>query len=484
MSAIDLSAADRIFHPPDWEPSPNGETVADDAPVSVPTDAAPYSPFPLDALPPVMSEFAAALARTVCVDPSLAALPMLSVAGACIGNAARARMNADYDAPANVWTCGISRSGERKSPILRAVMRPIYDAQGTLAAEHSRGVAEYQSAMEQWKALPKKERGDSPLEPPPFPHLYLSDATTEAIAIRLAEQPRGLAVVMDELAALFSGMNQYRAKGGHDRESYLAFYDAGPAKIDRKSAIPPVIYIPRAFVAVTGMIQPGVLARSLGASEYDSGMAARFLMAAPPPMRATWTDEGIPDASRDGWRDLLAALLAHPLPENPALIAPTTDAMRRWAQTHDRLEAERHAEPDDRMRAARAKLIGAIPRLALIFQMVSAASGEKGAAVRSIDDLSMRRAVDLVEWFGREARRVYGMLAGEGDGGSEDSIIQWIEQRGGEVTPRDLARHARNFRGVDAAQSYLDSLAQDGVGRWVYRQQRTRGRPSRVFILL
>ena len=84
------------------------------------------------------------------------------------------------------------------------------------------------------------ERGDAPCDPPPYPHLYLADVTAEAIALRLDQQPRGLIVALDELAALFGGMNQYKAKG-NDRESYLAFYDAGPAKIDRKTSTPPTI---------------------------------------------------------------------------------------------------------------------------------------------------------------------------------------------------------------------------------------------------
>ena len=479
----DPRTADRVLHSRGWEPGKNGEAAADAIGAVPATDRVPYTPFPLDSLPPVMATFAREVGRTVCVDPAQAVLPMLTVAGACCGNAVRARMSGDYHAPPNIWTAAVCRSGERKSPVLRAVMRPIHEAQGERASEHARAVAEHAAEVERWKSRPRAERGDSPMEPPPFPHLYLSDATTEAIAIRLADQPRGLAVVMDELAALFGGMNQYRAKGGNDRESYLAFYDAGPAKIDRKSATPPVIYIPRAFVAVTGMIPPGIVARVLGDSEYDSGMAARFLLAAPPPMQATWCGDGIPDGVRDGWGNVLAALLAYPLPEHPALIPPSADAMRRWAEAHDRMEAERHAEPDDRMRAARAKLIGAIPRLALICQMVSAASGEAGAAVRLIDDTSMRRAVDLAEWFGRETRRVYGLLADARDGGTDESIIRWIELRGRKVTPRELARHGRAFRGEDAAQSFLDSLVHEGVGVWSYGPQRGRGRPSRVFVL-
>src|SRR5439155_24533638 len=110
-----------------------------------------------------------------------------------------------------------------------------------------------------------------------------------------------------------------------------------------------------------------------------------------PPRQAKWTDTPGPGAVRDGWRDVLYALLDMPLPVQPALIPPSDATMRLWARAHDRMEAERYTETDDRMRAARAKLIGAIPRLALIFQCVSAASGEKNATVRYIDEASMGR---------------------------------------------------------------------------------------------
>src|SRR6185503_11752420 len=85
-------------------------------PAAAPAEIAdPYVEFPLDQVPPVMSLFASELSRTVCVDPSLGILPMLSLAGAAIGNTARARMSGDYAAPAVVWSAVLARSGERKS---------------------------------------------------------------------------------------------------------------------------------------------------------------------------------------------------------------------------------------------------------------------------------------------------------------------------------------------------------------------------------
>jgi hypothetical protein len=440
-----------------------------------------YQPFPVDALPPVMAQFADDLGRSLCVDPAMAALPMLSIAGAAIGNTARARMSPDYHAPPNVWTAPVVLSGDRKSPVLRAVMQPVYGRQQEAAEQYAHVVAEYKADLDRWKNLTAKERRatDKPMEPGPYPHLYLSDTTTEAIALRLAQQPRGLAVVHDELAAFFSGMNQYRPKGGNDRETYLAFYDAGTAKVDRKSATPPTIFIRRAFVSVTGMIQPGALGRALGPADFDSGLAARFLLAAPESKQATWNAGGIANSAREGWSTLLATMLDAPLPEQPAPIPPSDAAMRLWAKAHDHLEQQRFAEPDDRMRAARAKLIGVIPRLSLIFQCVSSASGEGSASVRFIDEVSMTRAIVLAEWFTNEAKRVYCLLADED---SEEDILARIE-RNGSVTPRELMRWSRaQFRTVALAESFLESLVHEGVGRWEWRH--TRGRPSRAFTLL
>jgi hypothetical protein len=431
----------------------------------------------------VMQRFSSEVARSLCVDPSMVVLPMLSIAGASIGNTARARMSADYDAPPNIWSVVVVRSGERKSPVLRAVMQPIYARQHEVAEQYAQALAEHESEMQRWKSLLPKERRatDRPVEPGAYPHLYLSDTTTEAIATRLLVQPRGLPAVLDELAGFFSGMNQYRAKGGNDRESYLAFYDAGAAKIDRKSAMPPTIFIPRAFVAVTGMLQPGALARALGPAEFDSGLAARFVLASPPPQKATWQDFEVPNEVRDSWRDLLHALLNTPLPEHPVLIPPSDVAKSLWARAHDRLEAERHSESDDRMRAARAKLIGLIPRLALIIQCVSAASGEQNATIRSIDETSMTRAVELAEWFTRETGRVYGLLAEDGD---DNDIIDRIESNGGIITPRELARRCYALRSRGSAEAYLNELVRDAIGKWGYAHQGSAGgRPSRVFIL-
>jgi hypothetical protein len=91
----------------------------------------------------------------------------------------------------------------------------------------------------------------------------------------------------------------------------------------------------------------------------------------------------------------------------------------------------------------------------------------------------MSRAITLADWFTHEAGRVYGLLANEG---GEDDILSRIAANGGTVSARELMRRSREFRTVALAQSYLESLVRDGVGRWAWRQ--TGGRPSHVFTLI
>ena len=115
---------------------------------------------------------------------------------------------------------------------------------------------------------------------------YCSDTTVEALAERLQDAPRGLLVARDELSGWLGSFGQYKQGKGRDEANWLSMFDAGPLLVDRKTGDKTTIYVPRAAVCIAGGIQPGILRRMFTAEHYESGLAARFLMA----MRAcrTW----------------------------------------------------------------------------------------------------------------------------------------------------------------------------------------------------
>ena len=70
---------------------------------------------------------------------------------------------------------------------------------------------------------------------PAYHQLYCTDATIEALAQALEQNPRGVLFLRDELAAWAKGMNQYKGGKGADREHWLSFWNGSPVLINRKS---------------------------------------------------------------------------------------------------------------------------------------------------------------------------------------------------------------------------------------------------------
>lgn len=251
-------------------------------------------------------------------------------------------------------------------------------------------------------------------------------------------------------------------------------FDAGALKIDRKNAKPSTIIVPRAFVAITGAVQTGIIRRLLGPEEFDSGLAARFPFAMPEPRRARWHDDGMPDHVRDAWRNVLYNLRNLPLDGGTVGIPLEDGARSTCREVHDRLSDDQFDAEDEAVGAALAKHRGYVPRRALVLQLVSWASGEGGASDGVVGNVAMQRAVALVDWFVRESRRIYGVFGAESDR-DEFTLMELIEDRGGRITPRELMHASRRYRSSSSvAKAALQAMVDDGVGSWIWPDGRTR----------
>lgn len=442
-----------------------------------------YRPPPLGTFPPVLRRFVEAIADVKDVDAALVALPALAVASASIGNARRLRLRHDYHVPSTLWPVTVADSGDGKSPGMDAAMRPIVAAQAQMAEEHRRAVAEYREAVRAWRATPKADRGEEPPPPEAMRHAYMSDVTAEAVAVRLAETPRGLLCAPDEFAGLVNSFNAYKSRGG-DREAWLAFYDARQAKIDRKVATPPTIFIPRAFVAVTGTIQPGILRTALTPDMIGCGFAARLLPAMPPSRERAWRDDDVPADVTDAYGRLIEGLRMLDFPEEPVLVRPSEAAMDLWRDWWRESERERAEAAETAIRAMLPKVREAGARLALVFHCCAVVTGEQGVTADVLDARTMASGIDLARWFAAEGRRVYAMLGRDAQADASERLVDWIERRGGSTTVREVCRHLRDYRKTEDAEQALRELVLEGVGHWEDgRPGPAGGHPSRRFVL-
>jgi hypothetical protein len=377
-----------------------------------------------------------------------------------------------------------------KPPALELAMRAVRERQRKAMRDHAEAMRTYEAEqlnherdLTAWK---RSKDGDDPpeaVEEPKCARCWSDDATIEALAQLLQENPRGLLVIRDELAGWLS-FDRYSASKGGEAAKWLEMFGGRALVVDRKTS--GTIYVPQAAVSIVGGIQPGILARYVGQEHRDNGLLPRLLLTMPPRLPRVWTEADIdPKAEAriaaifDGLYDLKPASNADGEPR-PAIVQLTAEGKQAWIDFYNQHNAEAANLSGD-LAAAWAKLEGYAARLALVHHLIRKVSGEDVGD--GIDAVSIAAGVKLSRWFAHEARRVYAMLAEDDEARQRRQSVELIERKGGSVTVRDWQR-TRSHRTADDAEADLAELMTAGVGRWEEVASGPKGgRPSKRFIL-
>jgi hypothetical protein len=207
------------------------------------------------------------------------------------------------------------------------------------------------------------------------------------------------------------------------------------------------LFVPSAAVSVCGTIQPGVLHSIFGAEERDSGLFARLLLAFPPNKPALWTEADIPEKIETAYFNLVRGLLSlapgvdDDGNRRPRLIGLDGDAKARFIEWHDHHARELASKTGDEA-ASLAKLKGACARLALVLHCVRVAAGDSSLpSAAEIDIATVDSAIELAEWFKREALRVLRLFSESDEDRDRRRLLDLIDRKGGRVTPRDVRHH-------------------------------------------
>lgn len=454
-----------------------------------------YIPFPVDTLPPVVTEYVAAAADAIGCDPSFIALPLLACLARAIGNKRVIRLKRTWSEPSIIWGAIVGKSGTHKTPALQAATSYLQRKQSDAIAQYDDALAKYEeerAVYEREYAAWKRSRKSGPTEPPPWPpalpvctRYVTTDATMEAIASLLVSKSDGLLVVRDELAGWFGGIAEYKGGKGSDLGHWLACWSGVPLIVDRKTGAKKMIHVPRASVSIVGGIQPGVLRTAIGREHMQDGLCARLLLAMPDPRPVRWSDAIVDPPTEAAMRSFFDRLLSlEPAADEDGNPAPfplplTPEAQEVWVAYYNRHRAEL-AELDDDLAAAWSKLEAYTARFALIFQLSSRAAGDGDA--EDIDQLSVQAAIRLSDWFGGEARRVYGVLAETDEEREARDLLALIRRKGGRMTTAELMRCSRRYTTAEAAEWALDRLVKAQSGRWESLPTGPKGgKPSRAF---
>jgi hypothetical protein len=425
--------------------------------------------------------------------------PLLAGLAAAIGNSRRIRLKGGWSEPAVLWAAVVGESGTLKSPAADGPLHSIQERQEQALERHRQSMAEYALALvahkvevAEWSKKGRRDGSKPPVEPqrPVCPRFWVSDSTVEALAARLGETPRGLLLYRDELGGWLRSFNEYKAGKGGDVAHWLTIHGARSLLVDRKTGDKTTIHVPKAFVSVTGGIQPAILQRALTPEYWESGLAARLLLTMPPIRPKRWTEAEVDEELEQELADLFGLLYELDMPLDPATERPQPVLVPLTAEAkHDvwipfyNVHAAELANLSGDLAAAWSKLEGYAARLALIIHCCKTVMGEADPV--AVDPDSMAAGITLTQWFGQETHRVYQVLGESEEARDEREMTELMTRKGGSITVREATRSSRKYRDKPA-------LAEEVLNRLVkakkaftshYPPEPKRGQPTTIWHL-
>lgn len=289
-------------------------------PRPLPPELYPVPAFDLELLPDSLRPWVADVCERVQCPPDFVAVPVVVALGSLIGRKVRIRPKAldNWTVVPNVWGCVIGRPGTMKSPAVAEALHPLRRLEAQARDEYEAEFAEYEVQAELAKlkrdaardkaraALKKSDEGVSAdalrVDVPPVPTLRRYTAhqsSVQALGELLRQNPNGLLVERDELAALLSDLaqeEQSEARGfyltGADGVSGYTFDTIGRGLNLRVDAV---------CLSIIGTAQPGKIGRYLrqaqAGGEGDDGMMQRFGLMVWPDPQSDWRNvDRFPDS--------------------------------------------------------------------------------------------------------------------------------------------------------------------------------------------
>lgn len=431
-------------------------------------------PLPLEAFPLCFQNYIREAAESLVCPPDFIALPLLVTAGSVIGRTRRIALKTDWTEFPSLYAALVGQPGDRKTPALAKATQPINRLAKKLHNEYVIECETFELASEDYEIkLGKWKKNNTTLDKPEKPNppkcmrLYAVDATTEAVSNILQDNPRGLCIIRDELAAWAKSQNQYRQGKGADREFWLSCWAGAPAHVDRKGSEPIILFAP--FLSVVGGIQPDIIEELRDGKNRSDGFLDRILFVYPEQVAPRWSDKTINESSILAVNQCFNKLLDLDFkedgePRTIALDSAARELFINWLGGHYK-ESESEIFPYV-LRGPWSKMPGQLARVTLIIHLCRYVMGEIENIL--IDDTSMANGITLIKYFKSHARKVYNALELTSQ---EKKIIQihaWIKKTGREeITVRDIQmNHVAGLKTASEIRELLNVAADGGYGDW------------------
>lgn len=407
--------------------------------------------FPHQVFPGTVSKFIAEAADAINCPADFIGVTVLTTLASAIGSSFVIQLKNGWTEPPIIFSAIIADPGSKKSPALSSATIPIKEIQKKYAEtfyqqkkEYEKALEEFENGTEEWKHKSRQERakGTRPQKPvaPSLKQLITNDATIEALADLLCNNPKGLLFIQDELAGWVKGMNQYRNGKGSDQEKWLSFWSGSQTIINRKSQSEPLV-LNNPFVSVIGCLPPDIISDL--SNGKNNGFVDRILFAFPDPVPAKYSEVEISPATINGYCSVFNRIYEmNAFADDLGYIAPVhiilSDAAKaRWiAWFNEHCNEINSSKLPYYLKGIWSKLQGYTARFALIIELSSVTKNKTEGLM--ISQESMDGAIMLTDYFKANARKVHELMNSSDMDKKITKTVEWLQNNDNKATLRQL----------------------------------------------
>ncbi len=295
-------------------------------------------------LPPFIGDYVKALSDSLCVSTDMVGMAALSMLGICCQRKS-VKFN-KWSEPLCLYTLLIAEPGEKKSPVLSAVMKPLLDWQGAKNEELQPQIRQSKREKDilEKKIQKMKERvvnGDAGagitleelyLQLDNFEEykelrLFVDDVTTEKLAAIMADQKESIALVSSE-GGIFHTLAGRYSGGAPSVDLFLKAFNAEPCMVDRMTRTTVSMNAPKLSTFLS--VQPHILKEVMSNSAFCGlGLVDRFLYILPESSlgKSNYRSPGVPAMVQEKYDATIKYLLEAREIQATYILSPEADEL-------------------------------------------------------------------------------------------------------------------------------------------------------------
>lgn len=447
-----------------------------------PGEAGTLPPFPVHALPRDMAALVTEVAGSKQVDPIMPALFALATLSAVAGNRAWIRRSGDWQEPLSIYVCPVADSGERKSPVGRAVFGTISNIEARMAAAWSAEVDATVDALVQERAAvganpslanrveDKIVKAEASRKRPP--RIKLADDITPEALVRSLSGLGGHGAILDPEGTFMGVLSGRYSSGVPNPELFIKAYDGDQYTADRISRDPD--RIGRPTLAIGLAVQRIVLEDAMtNRILLERGALARMIFGFPQSLVGTrFEATAAPHDPTPGriWSLILDGIAELPTLDpdtEPRCLALSPEALAEHIALADAIERRLGPNGDLTQSGIKEwshKQAGRVLRIAGLLHLAAGFLPSDEVGIEA-----MRSAIVIGEWAIEHARHAYRFdkqVLDEANVKQCCQVLDWLARtRQQHVTVRDACRGVRaQWVASKPMEDALDQLAELG---WV-----------------